>query len=68
MNKTPAELRQIIGRIRPHTRNTDVLDLCDALEALLVTHVVTTPTVVTRKVTPKRDRAAYMRWYRATQK
>jgi len=59
---TDSELRAIIERLRRSTRSVDVLDVCDELEARMVTPVVTQ---VTRMVTPKRDRAAYMRDYRA---
>lgn len=67
--KSPAELRTITAYLKANTRNPDILDICDAVEQMLsermVTVPVTRPSVVTRTVTPKRDRAAYMRSYRA---
>lgn len=34
---TDTELRAVIARLRRSTRNADVLDICDALEARLAT-------------------------------
>jgi hypothetical protein len=59
------EIAHIIGRVRrAMPRNDDVMTLCDELERRLVTRVVTP---VVTAVTPKRDRAEYMRQYRAKQ-
>jgi len=65
-----SEIYVLIARIRrAMPRNADVMVLCDELEGRVVTAVVTpvTPvvTMVTRNQPPKRDRAAYMRGYRA---
>lgn len=37
---TDSELRAVIERLRRSTRNTDVLDICDALEARLATQAL----------------------------
>jgi hypothetical protein len=65
----------LIGRIRrAMPRNVDVMVLCDELEGRVVTPVVTPAEVVTRcqpcnqRNQPKRDRAAYMRSYRAARR
>jgi hypothetical protein len=58
------DLRRV-DRIRRGTRNLDVIWLCDLCIKLLRNQPVTNSvTSVTKGVTPKRDRAAYMRGYR----
>lgn len=70
--KPAPELRALVSRVKVQTRNADVLDLCDAVEEMLaanvVTPMVTNTGTVTRLVTPKRDRAKYMRGYRSARK
>jgi hypothetical protein len=60
--------------MRAMPRNADVMVLCDELERRVVTPVVTPTEVVTsnqpcnQRNQPKRDRAAYMRSYRAARR
>ena len=65
----------LIGRVRrAMPRNAEVMVLCDELERRVVTPVVTPTEVVTsnqpcnQRNQPKRDRAAYMRSYRASRR
>lgn len=53
------DIRAIADRVKRQTRNTDILALCD--------HALTVQTTAARSA-PKRDRAAYMRRYRARKK
>ena len=69
------ELIVLIGRIRrAMPRNADVMVLCNELEGRVVTPVVTPAEVVAsnqpcnQRNQPKRDRAAYMRSYRAARR
>jgi hypothetical protein len=70
-----AAIIALIGRIRrAMPRNADVMVLCNELEGRVVTSVVTPAEVVTsnqprnQRNQPKRDRAAYMRSYRAARR
>ena len=70
-----AAIIALIGRIRrAMPRNANVMVLCNELERRVITPVVTPTEVVTsnqpcnQRNQPKRDRAAYMRSYRAARR
>jgi len=66
-----AAIIALIGRIRrAMPRNADVMVLCNELEGRVVTpaEVVASNQPCNQRNQPKRDRAAYMRSYRAARR
>lgn len=56
---TDSELRAVIARLRRSTRNADVLDICDALEARLATAALASQATQSNTLDKPLDKAPF---------